>query len=114
MKETELSKHYSEQGFWEKVRSYASTMGREGIRTALILYYTLQDPEGKVIDWAKTVIVGALAYFVFSFDAIPDTMPVVGYTDDIPVLAAAAATVAMHIPPEASQKADEKLKEWFG
>lgn len=114
MNESEFSKHYSDQGFWEKVGSYALTVGKEGIRTALILYYTLQDPEGKVPAWAKAVILGALAYFVFPLDAIPDMIPMVGYTDDIAVLSAAAGTVAMNIPPEAKQKADEKLKEWFG
>jgi uncharacterized membrane protein YkvA (DUF1232 family) len=114
MEESEFSKHYSDRGFWEKVGSYALTVGREGIRHALILYYTLQDPEGKVPAWAKTVIVGALAYFIFPLDAIPDMIPVIGYTDDIAVLAAATGAIALNIPPEAKQRADEKLQEWFG
>ena len=113
MENSELTKHYSEKSFWEKIRSYAATVGKEGIRTALVLYYTLQDPEGKVPAWAKTVIVGALAYFIFPLDAIPDIAPMIGFTDDIAVLAAAAGTVALNIPPEAKKRADEKLKEFF-
>jgi uncharacterized membrane protein YkvA (DUF1232 family) len=113
MNESDFSKHYSDQGFWEKVGSYALTVGKEGIRNALILYFTLQDPEGKVPTWAKTVIIGALAYFIWPLDAIPDITPVVGYVDDIGVLAAAVAAVAVNIPPEARRAADEKLKGWF-
>jgi uncharacterized membrane protein YkvA (DUF1232 family) len=39
----------------------------------------------------------ALAYFVLPTDVIPDYLPVIGYTDDAAVLAAAVKLVASHI-----------------
>ena len=52
--------------------------------------------------------------FRFKMMRIPDMIPVIGYSDDVAVLAAALGVIAMHIPPEARQLADEKTKEWFG
>jgi uncharacterized membrane protein YkvA (DUF1232 family) len=115
-KETTIPDHsayYSENGFWEKVGKYALAAGKQAIRLALILYYTLEDPEGKVPLWAKSTIYGALAYFIFPLDAIPDLIPVAGFTDDIAVMAGALAAIGLNIPPEARTRADEKLNEWF-
>jgi uncharacterized membrane protein YkvA (DUF1232 family) len=47
----------------------------------------------------KATLVGAIAYFVLPFDAIPDVLPVLGFTDDAAVLAAAIKLVASHIRP---------------
>ena len=47
----------------------------------------------------KATLVGALAYFVLPVDAIPDVLPVIGFTDDAAVLAAAINLVASHITP---------------
>jgi uncharacterized membrane protein YkvA (DUF1232 family) len=112
--ESEFSQYYSEKSFWEKIAKYAVIVGKEGIRNALILYYTLTLPSSQVPAWAKAVIIGALGYFIFPLDAIPDVIPIIGYADDISVLAAALGVIAMHVPPEARQLADEKIKEWFG
>ena len=60
----------------------------------------------------KMVIYGALGYFISPIDVIPDFIPVVGFTDDIGVLAAAVA--ASYIDAEAKAKADAKLAGWFG
>ncbi len=86
--------------------------GREVVEHALILYYTLSEPD--VPAWAKTTITVALGYFIFPADAIPDLIPVVGYADDLGVLVAALATVAVHVTPEARRKASETLERFFG
>ena len=60
----------------------------------------------------KATLVGALAYFVLPIDAIPDVLPVLGFTDDAAVLAAAIKLVASHIRPahrEAARNALAKL-----
>ena len=57
------------------------------IEKALWLYYAAQQPNTPV--WAKTLIYGALAYFVLPFDAIPDVLLGLGFTDDMAVLLAA-------------------------
>ena len=95
-----------------KVKKYAIEAGKEIIEKALILYYCLIDPDTPA--WAKTVIIGALGYFIVPLDAIPDFTPVVGYSDDLGALAIAFAIVAAHIKSEHKEMAQEKLKVWFG
>jgi uncharacterized membrane protein YkvA (DUF1232 family) len=48
----------------------------------------------------KATLVGALAYFVLPFDAVPDMLPLVGFTDDAAVLLAALRVVAGHMRAE--------------
>lgn len=103
---------YSEEGFWDKVVRYARQAGKEVIERALQLYYAAQSPDTP--KWAKGVIYGALGYFIVPLDAIPDLTPVVGYADDLGVLAAALATVALYVTPEIKAKAKAKIQEWFG
>lgn len=109
---SEYSKEYSESSFWNKVKKFASKAGSKVIYTALKLYYTMQSPNTPA--WAKTVIIGALGYFISPIDVIPDPTPVVGFADDLGVLAAAAATVVTNITPAIKDEAKRKLKEWFG
>jgi hypothetical protein len=71
-----FEKEYSDQGFWDKVITHAKAAGKEVIEKALWLYYAAQAPQTPA--WAKGVIYGALGYFIFPVDAIPDPTPVVG------------------------------------
>jgi uncharacterized membrane protein YkvA (DUF1232 family) len=57
----------------------------------------------------KATLVGALAYFVLPLDAIPDVLPVIGFTDDAAVLATAIRLVANHISPVHRQAARDAL-----
>jgi uncharacterized membrane protein YkvA (DUF1232 family) len=59
----------------------------------------------------RLILMGALAYFVMPMDAIADFLPLVGFTDDAAVMAAAIATVAGSITPNHRKKADEALAE---
>ena len=103
---------YSDKGFWDKVIAFAKTAGREVIEKALWLYYAAQNPATPA--WARSVIYGALGYFIIPFDAIADFTPLVGYADDLGVLVAAVATVALFITEEVKEKAARKLRDWFG
>ncbi len=98
--------------FWDKLASAAGKAGREVIETGLKLYYALRDPNTPL--WAKSVIVGALGYFINPIDAIPDVMVAVGYTDDAGVLVAALAAIAAHIKPEHAEKARDWVSRNFG
>lgn len=109
---SKYAKEYSETGFWEKVKNFALAAGKEVIEKALQLYYALQAPETP--KWAKAVIIPALGYFIFPLDIIPDFTPVVGYADDLGVLALAVATVATCITEDIKAKTEAKLAEWFG
>jgi uncharacterized membrane protein YkvA (DUF1232 family) len=48
----------------------------------------------------KASLVGALAYFVLPFDAMPDVFPLLGFTDDAAVLLTALRMVGAHMRPE--------------
>ena len=57
----------------------------------------------------KAALIGALAYFVLPADAVPDVLPLVGYTDDAAVLAAAIKFVTSHITPDHREAARRTL-----
>ncbi|MCC3589982.1 DUF1232 domain-containing protein [Microcoleus sp. PH2017_28_MFU_U_A] len=103
---------YSDESFWAKLKKFALTAGREVVEKALTLYYTAQNPN--VPAWAKTVVVGALTYFISPVDAIPDILVGVGFTDDLGVLLAAIATVSVYINAETKAQAQQKMSDWFG
>lgn len=108
----EFEDAYSEQGFWDKLKRYALGAGREVVEKALLLYYAMQ--EEKAPAWAKATIAGALGYFIVPLDAITDLTPVVGYADDLGVLALAIAAVAAYINDDVRAKAADKMHDWFG
>lgn len=111
MNTSRYQKLYSPGRFWGKLGPRAQAIGRSTIEQALTLYYAVQSPDTP--KWAKRVIYGALGYFILPLDAIPDLAPLVGYTDDISVMAAALATVAFYITPEVKAQAQHKLDAWF-
>ena len=76
----------------------------------LAAYYCAFDNDTPLT--VKATLVAALAYFVLPVDAIPDVLPVIGFTDDAAVLAIAINLVASHIHPahrEAARNALAKL-----
>jgi uncharacterized membrane protein YkvA (DUF1232 family) len=103
---------YSEDAFWAKVKRFAKKAGAKVIYFAFMLYYALVSPNTP--GWAKTVIISALAYFICPIDLIPDTIPVIGFTDDLAALAAALKAVDVCITPEIAAQAKAKLNDWFG
>lgn len=103
---------YSESGFWRKLRRHAGSAGKEIVEKALLLYYALQNPTTP--GWAKAVITGALGYFIWPVDVLPDVMPGMGFTDDLAIIAVALATVALNIDNDVRKKAAARMTEWFG
>ena len=93
--------------FWRKLRRVAAYLpfGED----LLAAYYCAFDRATPV--QVKATLVAAIAYFVLPFDAIPDMLPVIGFTDDAAVLATAIRLVASHMRPEHRQAAKEKLQE---
>ena len=103
---------YSDESFWDKVKTHARKAGRDVLGKALTLYYCLKDSDTPA--WARTVIIGALAYFILPTDAIPDYLPMVGFTDDLGALAAAAITVAAHVKDDHLAEAQATASRWLG
>ena len=106
-----FGKAFSHTGFRRKLSRYARAAGHEVVEKALWLYYAAQSPDTP--RWAKTAIYGALGYFIFPLDAIPDFAAVVGYTDDLGVLAAALATVSMYITDDIKDRTHQTMGKWF-
>ena len=106
-----MSDVFEDSSYWAKLKAYALVAGREVIEKSLWLYYAAQAPDTPA--WAKTVIYSALAYFVLPADAIPDVVPLAGFSDDLGALAAAVASVAMYIDDDVRAKAAAKLSNWF-
>ena len=82
--------------FWRKARRVAARL--PFAEDLLAAYYCAFDRATPV--QVKAALVGALAYFVLPLDAVPDVLPVVGFTDDAAVLLTALCMVAGHVRPE--------------
>ncbi len=108
----EYERAWTEDGFWRKLGRVARVVGREALEHALVLYYTLRSPHTPV--WARTVIIGALGYFISVVDVIPDLTPVLGYTDDVGVMLAALAAVARSVTPEIRARAARQAAALLG
>ena len=105
------SNHYSEQNLWDKIKQFSKTAGEKVVYAVLLLFYLVTD-KGVSLK-SKATIIGALGYFIFPLDAIPDIMPAIGFTDDLGVLMFALSEVSSSITPEMKEKAKDQLKEWF-
>ena len=82
-----------EKGFWKKFLKLARRIPfAEDLAAA---YFCAVDPATPTK--VRAILLGALAYFVMPFDAIPDFIAGFGYTDDATVLAMAIGLVARHI-----------------
>ena len=100
------------QNLLNKIGKLALSAGKPVTEKTLQLFYATQSPDTPA--WAKRVIYGALAYLILPIDAIPDYLPVVGFTDDLGVITAALTTVASYISPEIKAKSKAKMAQWFG
>jgi uncharacterized membrane protein YkvA (DUF1232 family) len=95
-----------EQRFWRKVRRVVARI--PFAEDLLAAYYCAFDRATPLA--VKATLVGAIAYFVLPVDAIPDVLPILGFTDDAAVLTTALRLVASHVTPEHRTLAQEKLR----
>jgi uncharacterized membrane protein YkvA (DUF1232 family) len=94
------------QGFWDKVRK---TLGIVPfLEEAIAAFYCAIDP--RTPGWVKATLFGALAYFILPFDAIPDFLAGLGYTDDLAVLIGALRAVGGHVTEDHRARARETLE----
>lgn len=106
------SGNYSEEGLWDKLAKVAKKAGIKVVNVTLLLYYVLTSDEVEQKD--KLLIMGALGYLIFPLDLIPDSIPALGFTDDLAALLYAYSQVKAHVTPEMQEKSKKQLKEWFG
>ncbi len=95
------------RNFWRKLgRVLVQTPFAEELLAAYYCAFDRATPAH-----VKATLVAAIAYFVLPMDAIPDFLPVLGFTDDAAVLAAAVKLVADHITLRHRELAKVKLAE---
>ena len=95
------------RNFWRKLgRVLAQVPFAEDLLAAYYCAFDRTTPAH-----VKAPLVAAIAYFVLPMDAIPDFLPVLGFTDDAAVLAAALKLVSDHITPRHRESAKIKLTE---
>lgn len=81
------------RNFWHKARR---TLGRVPFtEDAVAAFYCASDRATPLP--IRATLFGALAYFVLPFDAIPDLLLGLGFTDDAAILVAAFTAARMHI-----------------
>lgn len=112
MKTEDYAEHFSEEKFWDKLLKFGKQAGVKLTYGALLLYYTFQKPT--IPKKVKSIILGALGYFILPIDVIPDITPVVGFTDDLGMVVAALVVVAAYIDGDTKQLAKNKVTDWFG
>jgi uncharacterized membrane protein YkvA (DUF1232 family) len=98
------------RGFWPKMRKVAAHVPFAA--DALSVWFCARDDETPVA--AKGMMFAALAYFVMPFDAIPDVIAGLGYTDDAAVFAAMLTVVGRHLKPrhkEAARRQIDQLRD---
>jgi uncharacterized membrane protein YkvA (DUF1232 family) len=91
--------------FWRKLRALAARL--PFAEDLIAAHYCAFDHQTPV--HVKAALIGAIAYFVLPADVIPDVLPIVGYTDDAAMLAAAIRLVAQHITPDHREAARQTL-----
>lgn len=97
---------------FKKLENIARAAGRQLIEKALTLWFCLQDKDTPLK--IRGLILGDLIYLVSPFDAVPDAIPGIGFSDDMGVLTLSLIMLAAHIKPEHLERAKAKVGEWLG
>src|SRR5579862_2131874 len=99
----------------ERVRAKFWSTFRKAVRyipfaeDLVAAYYCALDPATP--HRVRAVLLGALAYFIMPFDAIPDFLVGIGFSDDVTVLLAAIAMVRSHITETHREAARRRLAD---
>lgn len=105
------AKSFSETKLWRKLNAVAKKVGMKVVYPVLLLYYLFKSSE--VPLKSKSLIAGAIAYFILPFDAFPDLLPIVGYTDDLSLLLATIYQLLNYVSPKILEQTRNKIQEWF-
>ena len=110
LEKEEYKKEYNEKSFFDKLKKVLKVVGVKGVYMLLLLYNTLQRKD--IPPKEKSIIIGALGYFILPLDALPDITPIVGYSDDIFALGMAILKVMPYIDDEMKEKSREQIIKW--
>ncbi len=99
--ESELSDSYQknatyvEENLWQKVERLGKKFSFT--KDILALYNYFRDSE--VAWYRKSIVLGALVYFIVPIDTIPDLTPLIGYLDDLGVITAVLKYLGSELIP---------------
>lgn len=86
---------YVESNIWQKLEKYGKKISFAKDIIALVNY--MRD---KRVAWhRKAIVVTALIYFISPVDAVPDIAPLVGYLDDLGVIASLLKYLGSELVP---------------
>ena len=105
-------KHFSESELWNKIAKIGKSIGAAIIYPVLLLFNLLKSSETDLKE--KTMIIGALGYFILPIDLIPDAIPTAGFTDDLAALGAIISALASCITLEMQNESKQKCHELLG
>ncbi len=91
----EVGEEYVEENLWTKVERLGRKISFAKDIKALYNYMT--DPT--VAWYRKSIVVGALVYFITPLDTIPDIAPLIGYLDDLGVITAVLKYLGSELIP---------------
>ncbi len=106
----DYAENYSESRLWSKLRKVAKKAGKPVVQLVLTLFYVLAAADVSVKH--KTLILGALGYFVLPLDLLPDVLVGIGYADDLTALLTVYNAVKQNITPAITAQVDAKLRAW--
>ncbi len=91
----EEGKEFVEENLWEKVEKVGKKLSF--IKDVKALYNYMTDPN---VPWyRKSIVLGALVYFITPIDSVPDLVPLVGYLDDLGVITAVLKFLGSELIP---------------
>lgn len=103
-----------DQEFNNATRWLTKSFKKIGLKVAyaaLLLVYAYKRKETP--RWAKTVVLGALAYLLSPIDSIPDLTPVLGFTDDFGMIILGLVSISAYVNDEVRYNARRRLDQWF-
>lgn len=92
--EKEQASHVRDR-FWRTLKRAARQI--PFMEDVVASYYCALDPATP--NRVRGILLAALAYFVLPFDFLPDVIALIGFSDDVAVLAAAIASIRNHLTP---------------
>ena len=94
-KSSEDREKYIDENLWEKLERVGKKISFAKDIFALVKYMR----DSNVSWYRKSIVVGALIYFIVPVDAIPDITPLIGYLDDLGVITAVLKFLGSELIP---------------
>lgn len=88
-------KDYIEENLWTKVERLGRKLSFANDIKALYNYFT----DSSIPWYRKSIVIGALIYFLTPIDSIPDIAPLIGYLDDLGVITAVIKYMGSELIP---------------